>query len=134
MRTYLRETLYPNMDSDLKSMIVPVKKYTRIFQASDEAAVNNVETTETVYLLSDREVFGSSGYETIGAIYSDALTSWITRRRKKYAAASYTGYLLRSSHTKKNFRYVYYGGGQDNISASTKTGVVVAFNLDIPST
>jgi hypothetical protein len=134
MRTYLRETLYPNMDSDLKSMIVPVKKYTRIFQASDETAVNNVETTETVYLLSDHEVFDSSGYETMGPIYSDVLTSNATRKRRKRASASYDWWWLRSARNANEFRFVYTSGSPSNTSANFSYAVVVGFDLDIPST
>ena len=135
MRAYLRETLYPNMDSDLKSMIAPVKKYTRIFQASDGTAVNNVESTETVCLLSSREVFGSSGKETMGPIYDDVLNDNVARKRRRRASTSYLPYRLRSAGDSSCFCSVDGQGNQYNYSPANNTSAaLVGFDLDIPST
>ena len=135
MWTYLRETLYPNMNSDLKSMIVPVKKYTRIYQASDETAVNNVETTETVYLLSYREVIGSFfAKETIGPIYSDVFTGGAANKRRKRTSTSSTEYWLRSATDASRFLTVNRNGSYQAGSANANNAVLVGFCLDVPST
>lgn len=131
MRDYLRNTIYPAMQNDLKELIVPVKKYTRIYQASDETAVNNVETTETVYLLSDREVFAASGYETAGPAYTEVFSSNATRKRKKRTSSSAAWYWLRSAGGSTGFRGVGGNGDRDYDGAGNSGAVLVGFDLDI---
>ena len=130
IRTYLRETIYPLLPQGLRDMIVPVKKYTRIFQASDETAVNNVETTDTIYLLSDREVFGSQGYETSGPMYSDVFNSAASRKKTKRGSSSASSWWLRSANAADSFRRVSGNGAQSNNYADGSYGVVFGFDLD----
>lgn len=129
MKTYLTGTLWNNMNSVLKSLIVPVKKYTRIYRASDQTAVNNVETTETVYLLSSNEVFGTPDDETVGPVYSSVFTGANSRKRKRRDGSYQYCWWLRTAAIGSSFRTVDYGGSADSMSAYKSYDVVVGFCL-----
>lgn len=96
VHAYLVNTFYPSLPSDVKARIVPVKKYTRIFDAATETAVNNYETTETVWIPSYREM--GTNWETMGPVYSQLFPT--AASRKKYTTSGGQGsWWLRTAET-----------------------------------
>lgn len=109
MRAYLKETVLPLIPEEVRNRIVEVKKYSSIYNTAG-SAVNNVETTDDVWIPSCREIFGGTSYETQGVIYSGVFTSADTRKKMKVAATSAAAWWLRSANSTTNFRYVGSGG------------------------
>lgn len=70
MRSYLKTTIKPLIPENVRNAIVNVTKYSKTFDMSG-TAVNNVVTTDDVWIPSIRETGGTfQGTETTGAMYS----------------------------------------------------------------
>lgn len=131
MRDYLRNTIYPAMQNDLKELIVPVKKYTKIIRASDETSVNDVETIETVYFLSRREVAVPGSGETTGPVYATVFSSDASRKRRNCAKTYSSAWWLRSVSSVYGFHTVNSGGALGYNNADVVYRMLIAFDLDI---
>lgn len=128
MKAYLLNTIWPKIPQNIRDRIIPVKKYTRIYRASDEMVVNNVETTETVYLLSGKEVFGSdSKYETLGQDYTGFFSD--NESRKMYLNGTASTWWLRSASSEYNFYHVESFGGWSAEYTWKSKAVVIGFCL-----
>ena len=110
MRTYLKETIKPLIPQNVREAITPVTKYTRIYQASDETAVNNVPSTDDVWIPSSYEM-GDTGYDTMGASYAAVYPDAKSRKKLKPGATAANYWWLRSADDAKNFRGVSANGG-----------------------
>ena len=124
MRSYLKETVKPLIPEAVRNAIKPVKKYSRIYNVFG-SAVNDVLTTEDVWIPSYKEVFGS-GLETLGPTYSTTFPDNASRIKSK-AGSSAAWWWLRSANSNGNFSGVgtdgsYYSGG-----ANYTGGVVLGF-------
>lgn len=126
MRTYLRETILPDIPAVIRDAIKEVTKYTKIYNAS-EAAVNNSASTDTVWIPSGREVFGGSSYETTGVVYTGLLSSATLRKKSKLGSASASSWWTRSAYSAYNFISVATSGGTNNYSANYSYGVALGF-------
>lgn len=125
MRSYLKDTIKPLIPSVVRSRIVDVTKYTRIYNTAGQA-VNDVATTEDVWLPSYREVFGGV-LETLGPVYTSVFSSADTRKKMKVGSSSTEYWWLRSAYTNNNFGIVYPSGDGDNSRARALYGVALGF-------
>ena len=124
MRSYLKETVKPLIPEAVRNAIKPVKKYSRIYNVSG-SAVNDVLTTEDVWIPSYKEVFGS-GLETLGPTYSTTFPDNASRIKSK-AGSSAAWWWLRSASYNYTFNYVSTDGSNFNRNASTTGGVALGF-------
>ena len=130
MRSYLKETVKPLIPETVRNAIKPVKKYGKIYNVSD-SAVNDVLTTEDVWIPSYKELFGL-GIETLGPTYSTAFPDDASRIKRK-AGGSAAWWWLRSASVISTF----YGVGTDGFTygnyASNIGGVALGFCLGAPT-
>lgn len=124
MKTYVETNIYDKLPSDLKAMVAPVKKkwYTTYNQTS-----SLTEGTYNVWLLSEKEVFGSNTY-TIGtgegtkySLFTDAAS------RIKYRGTSADHWWLGSANRSYSnyFVFVTAYGSVSGSNAGVSIGVVV---------
>ena len=124
MRSYLKETVKPLIPEAVRNAIKPVKKYTRIYNVSG-SAVNNVLTTEDVWIPSYKEVFGLD-LETLGPTYSTTFPDNASRIKSK-AGSSAALWWLRSAYTNRYFCYVKADGSGNGTNAKVTGGVALGF-------
>ncbi len=124
MRSYLKETVKPLIPETVRNAIKPVKKYSRIYNVSG-SAVNDVLTTEDVWIPSYKEVFGS-GLETLGPTYSATFPDDASRIKRK-AGGSAAWWWLRSADGRNYFYGVYTDGFYYYGYASYTGGVTLGF-------
>ena len=127
MRTYLKETIKPLIPQTVRDAITPVTKYTRIYQASDETAVNNVASTEDVWIPNMREIglTSVSSIETLGASYGTAFPDNASRVKRRNGTISW--WCLRSAYNTNNFHYVGNDGSSSYYYASNDYSVALGF-------
>lgn len=119
---YLVNTFYPALPSAVKARIIPVKKYTKVIKADTETAQNDFETTETVWIPSRREVYGST--ETMGPIYSELFPTNASRRKFTTSAGQGAWWLRTAETTLKEFA-VSFGDGSGTTAGVTNLYWVV---------
>ena len=124
MRSYLKETVKPLIPETVRNAIKPVKKYSRIYNVSG-SAVNDVLTTEDVWIPSYKEVFGSD-LETLGPTYSTTFPDNASRIKSKVGSSA-AWWWLRSAHNAGYFRNVYTDGSSYNSNATSTGGVALGF-------
>lgn len=124
MRTWLKETIKPIIPETVRDAIKPVKKYTRIYNVS-ETSVNNVLTTDDVWIPSSKEVFGTGG-ETQGPTYSTAFPDSASRIKSKVGSSAALWW-LRSARTANAFYSVIKDGSINNYYANNTGGVALGF-------
>ena len=112
MHTYCNEDVYAMIPAEVRSRILEVKKYSYSYYVSETSpyyvSANNVVTNEKVWILSRREVFGST--ETMGPKYSTIFPDANSRKRIKYGATSASSWWERSAYTQSHFLYVTNNG------------------------
>lgn len=122
MRAWLRETIYPMIDSTIRNRIVAVTK-----NYYDAKTSSRLTISDNVWIPSEYEIFGTTSYENSGTLYTGVFTD-ATSRIKKYGLNGSAGYWwLRSTGGSNNFRCVGSGGSANNYSASSANGVVLGF-------
>lgn len=124
MRSYLKDIVKSRIPETVRNAIKPVKKYSRIYNVSG-SAVNDVLTTEDVWIPSYKEVFGS-GRETQGPTYSTAFPDNASRIKSK-AGSSAAWWWLRSANGNYFFHNVISDGSSDYINADLTGGVALGF-------
>ena len=124
MRQYLRETLIQKFPEIVRNRIKAVKKYTRDID-QDGNQVNNVESTETLWLPSMREVYNSA--ETAGPTYTALFKDAETRKKYKPGASSAVWWWLRSGDTSTRFSNITSDGNNYNNNANNAGGVACGF-------
>lgn len=129
MKTYIDETVYPLIPAVVRSNIKAVKKYTRIYNASNRA-VNNVVSSELAWIPSYREIFGGTSQETQGPTYTVVYPDATSRIKKKSGATSASSWWLRSASTNTYFNYVNTSGNGYDSSATNSNGVALGFCTD----
>ena len=127
MRSWLKETVKPLIPANVLAAIKPVTKYSQICNTSSKA-VNNVTSTEDVWIPSAREV-GFTGYETEGPTYTGLFTANADRIKSKTGASSASWWWTRSANISYNFRNVSSDGSYGNNDASNSGAVVLGFCL-----
>ncbi|MGX8706449.1 MAG: DUF6273 domain-containing protein, partial [bacterium] len=128
LRTYLKETIKPLIPQVVREAIKEVKKYSYGYNTSG-SSVNNMESTEDVWIPSYREV-GFGNYETSGPIYSVLFPDNASRVKKNVSTGSAAWWWLRSAGNNFNAYSVYTGGSYDYYNVNNSSGgVVVGFCL-----
>ena len=128
MRSYLINTVKAKIPSNVRSRIVAVKKTSFGYNA-DETTTANMSTSDEVWIPSYREIFGGTGRETEGAVYSGVFNSAARRQKMKVNGSSAAGWWLRSATGANLFRCVGSNGGYDYGAASGTSGVALGFCL-----
>lgn len=124
MKSWITSDVLPQLQSEIRNALVPVTKISGTYENS-AVVVNGQSTTESLWIPSTYEMFGTTTYENTGARYSkfDA-----NSKRIKYDSNGSAGvWWLRSADGADYFRYVSYSGGAGNGSASNAYGVVLGF-------
>lgn len=125
MRIYLNQDVWPLIPLRWQNVIKAVKKYSRIYNTSEQVE-NDVLTNDKIWLLSTREVNGTTNAtynETAGPVYSLAFADNNTRVRKVGTSASY--WWLRSAGSNDGgFAYANSNGSWSSGSgANSSRGV-----------
>lgn len=124
MRSYLINTIKPLMPSEVRNALKTVKKYTRIYDAS-ETVVNDVVTTDDVWIPSYKEVYGT-GRETQGPTYSTAFPDNASRIKSKVGSSA-AWWWLRSANSYNDFHRILADGSNTGNRAYYTGGVVLGF-------
>ena len=125
MRTWLRETILPTLDSTIQSNI---KEVTKTYY--DKTTTSTLSITDTVWIPSAREIYGGTSYESAGCDYTSLFNS--DPARIKYNTSGTAGsWWLRSANSgyDTSFRSVNYGGDVYSSSASGAYGVALGFSI-----
>ena len=126
MRAYLKNTIKPLIPEAVRSHIKSVKKYTRTIDTSG-ATVNNVETTEDVWIPSAREIFGGTSYETTGPQYTVVYSDANSRIKYNVTGGSAAWWWLRSAYGYNYFYCVNLNGSYNDYDAYNYNGVALGF-------
>ena len=126
MYTYLNDTIKPLIPETVRNAIKPVTKYTRGMNNAG-SAVNNVATTETVWIPNYREIFGGTSYETQGPAYTNVFSDANSRIKKNVSSGSAVWWWLRSANGNSGFTGVNGGGYYLNYGAGNAGGVALGF-------
>lgn len=124
IRTYMRETIKPLIPSNVRNAIKEVTKYSNIYNSAG-SAVNNVTTTDDIWIPSKREMFGSG--ETQGPRYDDGFNANADRMKSKVGASGASWWWLRSADFSNGFTSVNTDGSSGNGNAYSAGGVAVGF-------
>ena len=121
---FIGTTVKPLIPANVRTGIKEVTKYSRIFNTAEQA-VNNVTTTDDVWIPSCREV--GFGVETEGPVYSRAFNGNTARIKYKIGASSASWWWLRSASHDYGFCYVNIGGTSYGLNAYTEGAVALGF-------
>ena len=122
MRAWLRETIYPMIDSTIRNRIVAVTK-----DYYDAKTSSRLTISDTVWIPSEYEIFGTTSYENSGTLYTGVFTDATSRIKKYGLNGSANIWWLRSASSGAGFRCVNYGGNAGNDGAVYTIGVVLGF-------
>ncbi len=129
LRSYLKNTIKPLIPSNVRTAIKEVTKYTRIYQATPEQAVDNVATTEDVWIPGRHEMNFSTSYEAQSPVYSDAFPDNASRVKNNVNTGSAAWWWLRSA-SNRDYAYNVNGDGSSNgTSVNSGGGVALGFCL-----
>lgn len=128
MRSYLKETIKPLIPSTVSSAIKEVTKYSRIYNTAGNA-VDNVASTEDVWIPSRKEMNFDTSYESNCPVYDSAFPDNASRIKMKTGATSAAWWWLRSAYDRNYFGTVGSDGSNGYNYAFTSGGVVLGFCL-----
>ena len=125
IKSWLTSDVLPQLQSEIRNAIVPVTKISGTYENS-AVVVNGQSTTESLWIPSEYEIFGTTTYENTGAQYSKFDTA---AKRIKYnpATGSAGVWWLRSACSGTSFRCVISYGSAGYGSANNAYGVVLGF-------
>ena len=144
LRTYINDTIYKSLPSDLQNVITSTKVISSHGSTSGEA---NFETQDKLYLLSAHEVWEDGTNDKVSTYdtsYSNTKqldyykNQGVTMNSYAEATKQYNGsnsyWWLRSVRSRNNnyFLYVRYIGDRDALYADRSVGVSPAFRLQGP--
>lgn len=131
-KSYIRNDVMPTYLQALPAAlqadtgIKEVTKYSRSFDETHYIITPNSVTQDRLWIPSQREIFGGTGYETAGNDYTGIFKDTASRIRKKYQGDGNTWW-LRSVYGSSYVRSVYYSGSEYYYTASTSYGVLLGF-------
>ena len=124
MRTWLRNKIYPLIDSTIRNRIVAVDKTYRDYTSGHSGTYT---VSDTVWIPSYREMFGGTTAEDSGTVYTDFFTDNASRVKKQGLNGSAYIWWLRSANWTTRFHCVSNDGSAGNIGADYSRGVVIGF-------
>jgi hypothetical protein len=130
MRTYLNETVYPTLPSDLRAVIVE-KTHMR---TAGNKSTNFVSASDKLWLPTEWELFGVANYAGESATYNKHYSIFPddSSRIKKRVSSTSATYWWDSSPSvsgQRNFCDVEYIGRANDDYASTSYGVVLGLRI-----
>ena len=128
MRSYLKNTIKPLIPSNVRSAIVEVNKYTRIFNTSENAVANDL-TQDDVWIPSNREIFGGTVRETSGVSYSTSFPDNTSRTKQKTGSSYTSEWWLRTAYVATEFLSIENGSANNDCLSGYDRGVVLGFCL-----
>ena len=126
-RDFLRNTIYPQIDSVVRNRIVPVNKTYNYRAEATSATTTTGELSDTVWIPSVREIFGQTS-ESFGVDYADFFNS-TAKKQKAYGMTLPSIYWwTRTIHANATFfSYIDVSGNRGNAGASGSYGIVLGF-------
>ena len=126
MREWLIDDVLPQIDSDVSGYFVPVTKTQSIY-ADNAVQINGQTTTDSIWIPSVHEIFGTETYESQGPIY----TGWFNSSSRVIKIANTTSgtWWLRSASSSNSFRFINTNGNADGSSASNALWMAFGFCL-----
>ena len=116
MKTYLNSTWAALLPNGFTDHIVPVKKYSRTYLGAGRTVLNDVESTETIWIPSRYEIGGTAtDAETQGITYSSLFDTNEKKIKVKYDTESAVQWRLRT-----------FGTSSSRTCAVSTTGALVA--------
>ena len=125
VRNFLRNVIYPQIETTVRNAIVPVEKTYYLYEGSSHTQT----ITDTVWIPSAREMFGGTSYESSGDVYTGFFTSDNARIKTPGISGAANYYWLRSVSSASYFRCVDHYGYVNNYSANNANGVALGFCL-----
>lgn len=125
MRAYLRETVYPMIQSDVRSHMIEMTKYSYAHNTAGNSAAGQT-TTDKIWIPSRGEV-ALTTYDGSNQKYDTLFPGQDSRVKKKVGPSSATVWWLRSSANTGNFYCVISSGPVNSYGASISYGVVFGF-------
>lgn len=128
MRTYLKDDIKPLIPEIVRNNIKSVNKYSTIYNTS-YTDVNDVLSTEDIWIPSYKEVFGS-GRETEGVTYSSAFPNDSSRTKETISninTGTYDSWWLRTAGSRECFDVVGSWGGYTYTLAYTNEYIAFGF-------
>ena len=126
MRTYLNETIWTLLPSELRAVIKEVTKYSCIYDTSN-TKVSDDTTTDKLWIPSVHEVFNNTTYETQGLAYTGIFLNKTNRKRSMPGASSAAYWWERSASSTSEFKCVDNSGNESNNGAHNSRGVLLGF-------
>ena len=120
MRTWLQGDFYNTLPSDVRSVIRTVKKFSYYNSTS-------LESEDSVWIPSYREVWSSSRWETDGAMYTEYFNRIGEFPIKCDTSGTGIKWWLRSARGSTQFNSISAGGGIVWDNANVSSGVVIGF-------
>lgn len=128
IRAYVQSTVKELIPSKVRNRIVAVKKYTRGYDTQG-SSVNNVETSDDVWIPSAHEIATSTNYENVGVTYLTWFNS--TSRKIKDHTTGASTWFHRSAYSSNAIVYHNSSGNfQNNRTAHTTGGYAIGFCID----
>lgn len=124
LRSWMNKDLASVLPQELRDGIKPVTKYSYAYDASQDHYYSDDPTNDLLWVPSHMEIFGTSGYETLGPVY--AMSSKV---KTFLSTGSSCHWWERSVSSSISFRYVHSSGSESGYSASVSYGVVLGFCL-----
>lgn len=121
MRTWLRNTILPTIDSTVRSNI---KEVTKTYK--DVTTSSTLSISDTIWIPSYREVYGDTSYEDSGCVYSGFFNNSSAMIKKNSQVTSATWW-LRSARSESYFGCVNSGGSASGSYASNVNWVAIGF-------
>ena len=134
LRTYVNDTIYKSLPSDLQNVITTTKVISGHGSTSGE---NNFESSDKMYLMSTKEIWGESKNDTLNVetkqldYYAklNVIMSNSPKVLKKYNN-NYVFWWLRSPNSLKSSTFVRVNnGGWDDGNANNTYGISPAFRI-----
>ena len=125
MRTWLRDTILPTIDSSIRSHIVDVNK--TYYDYTDKTTETS---SDNIWLASAREIFGGTSYESSGPDYTTLFIDQTSRIKKCSGEAKVYWLRSASSSLAGGFRSVGSDGSVGSNNAGSAHGVCVGFCTD----
>ena len=124
---YLRTTVLQSMPAEVQAAIKPVTKHQQSIDTSGNTVAQT--TTETVWLPSYHEVFGSTitGETSTMPKYNVLFRDAETRKKYKVGASSAASWWLRSAYYSYAAYYVYTNGIKDSYNTIGTNAVCPSF-------
>ena len=127
LRDYLRTTVLQSMPAEIQSAIKPVTKHQQSIDTSGNTVAQT--TTETVWLPSYHEVFGSTitGETSTMPKYNVLFRDAETRKKYKVGASSAASWWLRSASSNRNAYCVSNNGSNTSYDTTNTFAVCPSF-------